>query len=158
MVPQTQRLERRPERSPMTDTIILSIPSSPRMRSVATLVLGGVGSRVELPYERIDDLQLAVLSVLPAAADAQVTLEVAASDDALSLEIGPLVTGSHSDPGLRRVMAASGSRYACKKPPSKGRQRAKSGLRIVLPGTLEVWIPQRGKVIRRSGGDRLSSS
>lgn len=104
MVPRTQHLEPRAELSPMTDTIILSIPSSPRMRSVATLVIGGMGSRVELPYEKIDDLQLAVLSVLPAAADAQVTLEVAASDDALSLEIGPLVTGSHADPGLRPVL------------------------------------------------------
>lgn len=104
MVPGTRRLERRTTPSPMTDTIVLSIPSSPRLRSVATLVLGGMGSRVQLPYEKIDDLQLAVLSVLPAAADAQVTLEASASDDTLSLEIGPLATGTHFDTGLRRVL------------------------------------------------------
>ena len=104
MVPGTRRPERPTTRSPMTDTIVLSIPSSPRLRSVATLVLGGMGSRVQLPYEKIDDLQLAVLSVLPAAADAQVTLEASASDDTLSLEIGPLATGTHSDAGLRRVL------------------------------------------------------
>ena len=43
----------------MTDDIVLTIPTSPRLRSVATLVLGGVGSRLRLSYEKVDDLQLA---------------------------------------------------------------------------------------------------
>jgi hypothetical protein len=37
-----------------------------RHRGVATLVLGGDRSRLDLPHERVDELQLAVLSVLDA--------------------------------------------------------------------------------------------
>src|SRR5206468_6684312 len=88
----------------MTDDIVLTIPTSPRLRSVATLVLGGVGSRLELPYEKVDDLQLAALSVLAASADETVTLEVSAGVDSLAVDIGPLANGSGNEPGLRRVL------------------------------------------------------
>ena len=87
----------------MTDTITLTIPKSSSYRSVATLVLGGIGSRFDVPFERVDDLQLAVLSVLPACREV-VTIEVeAADDDAIGVTIGPL-EGSPDDPGLRRVV------------------------------------------------------
>jgi len=88
----------------MTDDIVLTIPTSPRLRSVATLVLGGVGSRLRLSYEKVDDLQLAALSVLSASADDVVTLEVTAGDDSLALDIGPLPAGTGSDAGLRRIL------------------------------------------------------
>jgi hypothetical protein len=88
----------------MTDTILLSIPTTPRLRSVATLVLGGMGSRLHLPYEKVDDLQLAAISVLSAAADDSVTLELSAADDSLSVDIGPLAKGSASDQSLKRVL------------------------------------------------------
>ena len=52
---------------PVTDRIVLTMPTDVRLRSVATLVLGGVGSRLDLPFEKTDDLQLAVLSALEAA-------------------------------------------------------------------------------------------
>jgi hypothetical protein len=89
----------------MADTILLTIPTSPPLRGVATLVLGGVGSRLHLPYEKVDDLQLAALSVLSATSDDTVTLEVSADDDSIAVDIGPLSTGSGGDPGLRRVLA-----------------------------------------------------
>jgi|SRR5215831_2029548 len=88
----------------MTDTILLSLPTSPRLRDVATLVLGGLGSRLQLPYARVDDLQLAALSVLSAATDETVTLEVAAGEEALRVGIGPLTGGTGEDHGLRRVL------------------------------------------------------
>ena len=88
----------------MTDTILLSIPTAPRLRSVVTLVLGGMGSRLELPFEKVDDLQLAALSVLSATADDTVTLELSATDDSLSVDIGPLSNGSASDQSLKRVL------------------------------------------------------
>jgi hypothetical protein len=84
--------------------VVLDIPTSPRLRGVATLVLGGMGSRLQLPYARVDDLQLAALSVLSAAADETVTLELAAEDHALSIGIGPLASGTGTDAGLRRVL------------------------------------------------------
>ena len=40
----------------MTDRIVLTIPAGARFRGVATLVLGGIGGRMDLPYERMDDL------------------------------------------------------------------------------------------------------
>ena len=88
----------------MTDTIQLTIPASARYRPVATLVLGGVGSRLELPYERIDDLQLAVLSALVAAEGELVTMEVEAGEKGMAVSVGPLVDGSGADDALRLVL------------------------------------------------------
>lgn len=88
----------------MPDRIVLTLPGGTRFRAVATLVLGGVGSRLELPYERVDDLQLAVLSILDSAGDGEVTLELEASDGSLSVSLGPLEDGSAADPALARVL------------------------------------------------------
>jgi hypothetical protein len=88
----------------VTDTIALTMSATPHLRSVATLVLGGIGSRLDLPFERMDDLQLAVLSVLAATGADTVTIEVKADDELVSVGIGPLVDGSHDDAGLQRVL------------------------------------------------------
>jgi hypothetical protein len=88
----------------MTDRITLTLPVDPRLRGVATLVLGGIGSRLELPYERVDDLQLAVLSLLEAGDGDDVTLEVDADGESLVISVGPLVAGSSSDVALARVL------------------------------------------------------
>jgi hypothetical protein len=89
----------------MTDTILLTIPRATRFTGVATRVLGGIGSRLDLPYERIDDLQLALLSVLDAGQDGDVSLEVETDGTSLALSIGPLVEGSSADASLARVLA-----------------------------------------------------
>jgi hypothetical protein len=89
---------------PVPDSIVLTIPTAPGFRGVASLVLGGVGSRLDLPYERMDDLQLAVLSVLESASAAEVTLEMGAVDGSLSLAIGPLTPGVGSDRSLATVL------------------------------------------------------
>ncbi len=89
----------------VSDRIVLTIPSHERFRSVATLVLGGIGSRAELPYERMDDLQLAVLSALDAADDETVTIEVDADGAWLRLALGPVRDGSSADDGLVRVLS-----------------------------------------------------
>jgi hypothetical protein len=87
------------------DRIVLTIPTDTRFRSIATLVLGGLGSRAELPYERTDDLQLAVLSALDASVAETVTVEFEAGADRLELAIGPVQDGSGEDPGLVRVLS-----------------------------------------------------
>jgi hypothetical protein len=86
------------------DRITLTVPTGERLQSVATLVLGGVGTRHELPYERTDDLQLAVLSALGAAATDEVSLEIEARDGKLELAIGPLRAGIRDDVGVARVL------------------------------------------------------
>ncbi len=88
----------------MTDRISLTVPSRTSYAGVATLVLGGIGSRLELSYERMDDLQLAVLSVLEARGDEEVTVEVEAAEERVSVSVGPLVEGSGSDQALARVL------------------------------------------------------
>jgi hypothetical protein len=89
----------------VTDRVLLTIPSKTQFRAVGTLVVGGVGSRVELPYERMDDLQLALLSALDAAADGEVMLEIDADAGAMRLAVGPLRDGSQADPGLALVLS-----------------------------------------------------
>jgi hypothetical protein len=89
----------------VSDRIVLTMPTEMRFRSVATLVLGGIGSRLDFPYERTDDLQLAVLSALDASDDETVTLEVDADERGLRLALGPVRDGSSEDDGLIRVLS-----------------------------------------------------
>ncbi len=88
----------------VNDTIVLTIPTSPAFRGVASLVLGGVGSRLDLPYERMDDLQLAVLSMLDASRGEEASVEIHAEDGRVAVSVGPLRTGAESDAGLALVL------------------------------------------------------
>jgi hypothetical protein len=88
----------------IADRIVLELPGDPRLRGVVTLVLGGIGSRLDLPYEKVDDLQLAVLSVLSASDLETVTLDVQVEEDVLRVGVGPLPGGISDDQGLRRVL------------------------------------------------------
>jgi hypothetical protein len=89
----------------MGDRVVLTIPADARFRSVATLVVGGIGSRADLPYERTDDLQLAVLSALDAGASDEMTVEVDTSEGRLEIAVGPVRDGSGKDAGLARVLS-----------------------------------------------------
>jgi hypothetical protein len=89
------------------DAIILSVPPERRFLGVVNLVLGGLGSRLDLPYAQIDDLQLAVDSVLAQAdpaAQGQLTVEIDVTETGLVLRMGPLVDGGATDDGLKRVL------------------------------------------------------
>jgi hypothetical protein len=89
----------------VSDRIVLTMPTDVRLRSVATLVLGGLGSRLELPFERTDDLQLAVLSTLEATDGDNITVEVDADEGGLRLAVGPVRAGSGDDDALMRVVS-----------------------------------------------------
>ena len=95
---------REPSDAPVEDTITLTIPTSPAYRGVATLVLGGVGSRLDLSYERMDDLQLAVLSLLDAAKGHEAAIEMHAQNGRIGVSVGPLHDGAESDGGLMLVL------------------------------------------------------
>jgi hypothetical protein len=88
-----------------SDRIVLTIPSDMRFRSVATLVLGGIGSRADLPFERTDDLQLAVLSALDESSGTDVTVEVERREGRLTVGVGPVRDGSGEDAALVRVLS-----------------------------------------------------
>ena len=77
----------------MTDTIRLTIPHQPPYHGVALLVVGGLAARLDLSYESLEDLQLALENVLQNggyAAQPQVTVELEVADDSLALLVGPL--------------------------------------------------------------------
>jgi hypothetical protein len=89
------------------DVITVTVPAEHRFLGVLNLVLGGLCARLDFPYEQVDDLQLAVDSVLaPGRPDgAEVTLEAeVVRERGLVLRIGPLVPGSAGQPGLLRVL------------------------------------------------------
>jgi hypothetical protein len=86
------------------DRVVLTLPGDPNLRGVASLVLGGIGSRIELPYEKVDELQLAVLSVLGACDPAIVTLEIEIDEEAVLVTLGPLPEDTVAAPGLRVVL------------------------------------------------------
>lgn len=90
--------------SRVNDTIVLTIPTAPVYRGVASLVLGGVGSRLDLPYERMDDLQLAVLSMLDASNGEDASVEIRAEDGHVAVSVGPLREGAEDDAGLTLVL------------------------------------------------------
>ena len=90
--------------APMTDTILLTFPSKSSFRGVPSLVLGGVGSRLDLPFERMDDLQLAVLSMLDASSGDDASVEIEARDDRLAVSVGPLRGEAEADKGLDLVL------------------------------------------------------
>ncbi len=95
-----------PSPSPATtsDRIVLTLPGNSRLRSVASLVLGGIGSRIDLPYEKVDELQLAVLTVLGASDLESATIEVDIQDTRVLVTVGPLPSGTSAAPGLHTVL------------------------------------------------------
>jgi hypothetical protein len=89
------------------ETITLTIPAERRFLGVVNLVLGGLGSRLDLSFERVDDLQLAVDSVLAhgdPSPSGTLAVEVDVEHGRLLVRVGPLVDGGASDEGLRRVL------------------------------------------------------
>ena len=72
-----------------SDNVVVQFPAAEGYRSVGRLVLGGLASRFELPVDRVEDLLLAVESVLlNGIAGATVTLDVDAGDEGLRVRLG----------------------------------------------------------------------
>lgn len=101
----------------MIQAIELRIPNERPFHGVARLVVGGLAARHNLSYEALEDLQLALVTVLEgggyAAAD-EVRVELEVADDAIGVAIGPLngdivrrdlEKSSDGDLGLGRLLA-----------------------------------------------------
>ena len=91
----------------MTQAIELRIPNERPYHGVARLVVGGLAARHNLSYEALEDLQLALITVLegdgyPAGEEICVELEV--SDEAIAMAVGPL-NGDAIRAGLERSSA-----------------------------------------------------
>jgi len=96
-----------------TDRIVLTIPRDEGFESVAQLVLAGVAARLNFTYEVVDDLGIALETVLERRDDAgELTVELEVGADKVRAAIGPLrgdglraeLEGPDDRVGLRRVL------------------------------------------------------
>jgi hypothetical protein len=99
----------------VTDEITLTIPRDRALYSVAHLVLGGLGIRLNLTIEYLEDFQLAVDAVLERVRAVEyVTIMVRVGEESLETAIGPMRDGVRAeleaskgeDVGLRRILDA----------------------------------------------------
>jgi anti-sigma regulatory factor (Ser/Thr protein kinase) len=78
------------------DAIRLRIPHAKPYHGVARLVVGGLAARLDFSYEHLEDLQLALASILEnegyRVAD-EVTVELTLQDEGVLLAMGPLAGG-----------------------------------------------------------------
>lgn len=97
------------------DEIVLTLPRERPFYAVAHLVLGGLAARLNLTVEHLEDLQLAVDSVL-AEEDGRgdVTVRLRVHDSTIEAQIGPLSASFPAEleheqkgrVGLRRILSA----------------------------------------------------
>lgn len=96
----------------MTDRIQLTLPAEEDFRHVAHLVVGGLGVRLDLTFEDLDDLQVALEALLGCRDDeGEIVVTVDAGDGTVRASVGPFNAGSldaleRSDAslGLHRVL------------------------------------------------------
>jgi anti-sigma regulatory factor (Ser/Thr protein kinase) len=77
----------------MTHAIKLEIPHERAYHGVARLVVGGLAARLDLSYENLEDLQLALASILENDAyvlEPEVTVELDVGEDLLAMVVGPV--------------------------------------------------------------------
>ena len=88
----------------MTETIVLTVPAGARGAGVVALVLGGLGSRLDLPIDRVDELTLATDVLGAVALHDRLEIAMTVRDDRLVVQIGPLADGAAGDEARRRVL------------------------------------------------------
>jgi hypothetical protein len=93
-------------RTRVSDVVSLTVPADRGWSSVVELVLAGLGARLELPYDRIDELQLATRAALSDAVGPDVWVHASARADALEVRVGPLAAAAAADPARTRVLDA----------------------------------------------------
>jgi hypothetical protein len=96
------------------DTVEITIPRERDFSIVAELVIGGIAARHDVTLEVLDDLQLAIASVLEndEADDGEIRVLLRVGGDGIDVSVGPLaertVTELESDAdetlGLRRLL------------------------------------------------------
>ncbi len=99
----------------VTEGLTLTVPCERRFLGVVRLVVGGLSAALDLPYEQIDELQLAVENTLrESPSGGEVHLEFAVDGGAVAIYVGPLDARSLDRDlpdqaggiGLQRVLAA----------------------------------------------------
>jgi hypothetical protein len=96
------------------DEISLTLPADEHFRGVAHLVLGGLAVRLDLTFESLEDLELALDALLErTGTDGDVTLRVQVRDGELRTTVGPLASvrtelqnGGEDSLNLSRILSA----------------------------------------------------
>ncbi len=96
------------------DEISLTLPADEQFRRVAHLVLGGLAVRLDLTFESLEDLELALDALLERTrGDEDVTVRVRLLDGELRTIVGPLVSvsaeledGAGDSLNLSRILSA----------------------------------------------------
>ena len=74
----------------MSEEIRLVIPAEEEFRPIAHLVTGGLAVRLDLTYDDLEDLQVAVEALVGLRDDAdELTIVLAAENDVMRAELGP---------------------------------------------------------------------
>jgi hypothetical protein len=76
------------------DRITLTMPGERDFFRVAHLVVGGLAVRLDLTFENLEDLQIALATVLGESAG-EVTVSVRVQPDQIEASIGPFGSGDH---------------------------------------------------------------
>jgi predicted RecB family endonuclease len=96
------------------DEITLTIPRDRALYGVADLVLGGLGIRLNLTIEHLEDLQLALETALDRVRADPVTVTLRVTDGEIEALVGPMSDGVRAElaadggdeVGLRRILDA----------------------------------------------------
>lgn len=96
------------------DEICLTLPADEAFHGVAHLVLGGLAARLDLTYEDLEDLELALDALLERSnEDGEVTMVVHVEDGTVRTVVGPfsslraeLEAEGGDSLGLKRILAA----------------------------------------------------
>ncbi len=93
-----------PKVSALPDTVVLHIPRGGPVLSVMRVIIGGVASRRDLPLEQVDDIQLAVETLLAEepAEGGDLDLSLAIGEGGLTVRLDGLINQS-----LRAALSAA---------------------------------------------------
>jgi anti-sigma regulatory factor (Ser/Thr protein kinase) len=96
----------------MSDEITLTVPAQEDFRQIAHLVVGGLGARLDLTYEDLDDLQTALDALLGRREDeGDIEIVLGQEDGEIRTSVGPFaehdldeLESDSTELGLRRVL------------------------------------------------------
>jgi anti-sigma regulatory factor (Ser/Thr protein kinase) len=94
------------------DEITLVLPAQEDFHHIAHLVTGGLGARLELTYEQLEDLQVALEALLACRADdGDISIGITVDDSRVRTTVGPFADSAIAELdddgaglGLRRVL------------------------------------------------------
>jgi len=96
----------------VSDEITLVLPAQEDFHHIAHLVVGGLGARLELTYEQLEDLQVALDALLPCRDDeGDISILISVENERVCTTVGPFSGDSlaelerdGTELGLRRVL------------------------------------------------------